>query len=100
MQVKFTNAPAAKLGKAAATLLGGAGIAVSMKSSQRDAAVAYAKWLVSQEHQRGTYFREGGQPGSLAAWTDPSVDAAAGGFFSGTLKTLQASTCDLGLADL
>lgn len=91
VQLKFTNAPAAKLGKAAATLLGGAGIAVSMKSSQRDAAVAYAKWLVSQEHQRGTYFREGGQPGSLAAWTDPSVNVAAGEFFSGTLKTLQAS---------
>jgi multiple sugar transport system substrate-binding protein len=27
----------------------------------------------------------------LAAWTDPDVDRAAGGFFSGTLETLQAA---------
>ena len=54
-------------------------------------AVAYAKWLASIEHQRGTYFSEGGQPASLAAWTDPSNDAAAGGFFSGTLATLQSA---------
>ena len=54
-------------------------------------AIAYAKWLVSPEHQRGTYFREGGQPASLAAWTDSSVNAMADGFFSGTLQTLQTA---------
>jgi multiple sugar transport system substrate-binding protein len=37
------------------------------------------------------YFREGGQPASLAAWTDSSVDSEADGFFSGTLATLQTA---------
>jgi multiple sugar transport system substrate-binding protein len=72
-------------------MLGGTGVAVSKLSPHRSAATAYAKWLVSPGHQRGTYFRSGGQPASLAAWTDPSVDTMADGFFSGTLPTLQSA---------
>lgn len=46
---------------------------------------------MSAEHQRDAYFREGGQPASLTAWTDAVLDAMAGGFFSGTLQTLQTA---------
>jgi multiple sugar transport system substrate-binding protein len=91
VQLKFANAPAAGRQGCAGTMLGGTGIAVSKKSRHPEKAIAYAKWLVSQEHQRGTYFREGGQPASLSAWTDPIIDAEAGGFFSGTLRTLQTA---------
>jgi multiple sugar transport system substrate-binding protein len=91
VRLKFIDAPATGRSGCAHTMLGGTGVAVSRKSAHQEKAVAYAKWLVSQEHQRGTYFCEGGQPASLSAWTDPAVDAAASGFFSGTLKTLQAS---------
>ena len=87
----FANAPAAGNRGCAGTQLGGTGIAVSKKSPNREAAVSYAKWLASQEHQRGTYFRYGGQPASLAAWTDPQIDFEAGGFFSGTLETLRTA---------
>jgi multiple sugar transport system substrate-binding protein len=90
-RLQFADAPTAGAGGISATMLGGTGVAVSAKSSHPVEAVAYAKWLASPEHQRGTYFREGGQPASLAAWTDPDVDRAAGGFFSGTLETLQAA---------
>ena len=72
-------------------MLGGTGIAVSQLTRHAAEAIAYAKWLASAEHQRGTYFREGGQPASLTAWTDSSLDAIAGGFFSGTLQTLQTA---------
>ena len=34
---------------------------------------------------------QGGQPASLAAWTDPQIDFEAGGFFSGTLETLRTA---------
>ena len=91
VQLKFANAPAAGRQGCAGTMLGGTGIAISKKSRHPEKAIAYAKWLVSQEHQRGTYFREGGQPASLSAWTDPMIDAEAGGFFSGTLQTLQTA---------
>jgi multiple sugar transport system substrate-binding protein len=89
--LRFADGPAAGDRGCAGTQLGGTGIAVSKKSPNREAAVSYAKWLASQEHQRGTYFREGGQPASLAAWTDPQIDFEAGSFFSGTLETLRTA---------
>lgn len=88
-RLQFANAPAAGQRGCAGTTLGGTGVAVSVQGRHQPEAIEYAKWLASPAHQRGTYFRKGGQPSSLAAWTDPSVDAASGGFFSGTLQTLQ-----------
>jgi multiple sugar transport system substrate-binding protein len=90
-RLKFTNAPAAGQHGSAGTMLGGTGVAISKASAHQPEAISYAKWLVNPEHQRGTYFREGGQPASLAAWNDPSVDAMANDFFSGTLQTLQTA---------
>lgn len=90
-RLRFTNAPGADQRGCAGTMLGGTGVAVSKQSNHQPEAIDYAKWLASPEHQRGTYFRKGGQPASLAAWTDRSVDAAADGFFSGTLQTLQTA---------
>jgi len=91
VRLKFTNAPAAGQRGCAGTMLGGTGIAISKLCAHLSEATAYAKWLVSPEHQRGIYFREGGQPASLAAWTDSSINAMADGFFSGTLQTLQTA---------
>ena len=89
--LKFADAPAAGNIGCSGTMIGGTGIAVTVSCAHRSAAVAYAKWLVSIEHQSGSYFREGGQPASLAAWTDPAIDAEANGFFSGTLDTLESA---------
>lgn len=89
--LQFVDAPATDDRGCAGTQLGGTGIAVSKQSPHRDAAVSYAKWVAGQEHQRGAYFREGGQPASLSAWTDPKIDSEAGGFFSGTLETLRTA---------
>lgn len=90
-RLRFADAPAAGQCGCAGTMLGGTGVAVSKLSAYQSEAIAYAEWLVNPEHQRGTYFREGGQPASLAAWTDSSVNAAADGFFSGTLQTLRTA---------
>jgi multiple sugar transport system substrate-binding protein len=91
VRLTFTNAPAAGQFGCAGTMLGGTGVAVSRLTPHATEAIAYAKWLVSAEHQRDAYFREGGQPASLTAWTDALLDAMAGGFFSGTLQTLQTA---------
>ncbi|MGA8622261.1 MAG: extracellular solute-binding protein [Candidatus Sulfotelmatobacter sp.] len=91
VRLKFSNAPAAGKRGSAGTMMGGTGVAISKFSPHPLEAIAYAKWLVTPEHQRGTYFRGGGQPASLAAWTDSSVNAMADGFFSGTLQTLQTA---------
>jgi multiple sugar transport system substrate-binding protein len=89
--LKFVDAPAAGPRGCAGTMLGGTGVAISRKSTQQQKAIEYAKWLVSRQHQCGTYFREGGQPASLTAWTDSIIDSAASGFFSGTLQTLRTA---------
>ena len=91
VRLQFTNAPAAGAIGCAGTQLGGTGVAVSKQSPHREEAVAYAKWLASPQHQRGTYVKDGGQPASLAAWLDPEVNAAACAFFSDTLETLRKS---------
>jgi len=91
VRLKFTNAPGAAQRGCAGTMLGGTGVAISKLSAHPSEAIAYAKWLVSPEHQRGDYFRQGGQPASLGAWLDKSVNAASGDFFSGTLLTLQTA---------
>ena len=89
--LKFADTPAAGKIGCAGTMLGGTGVAVTKSCKHRNDALTYAKWLASADHQRGTYFSEGGQPASLAAWTDPANDAEANEFFSGTLATLQSA---------
>jgi multiple sugar transport system substrate-binding protein len=89
--LKFGNTPAVSSLGSSGTMLGGTGIAVSSQTAHPAQAIAYAKWLASQEHQRGTYFTQGGQPASLSAWRDSGVNAASGDFFSGTLQTLKGA---------
>ncbi|MCP4384530.1 MAG: extracellular solute-binding protein [Hyphomicrobiales bacterium] len=87
-RLAFTDIPASP---PVGSLLGGAGIGVSAFSDHRDEAAAYALHLCGQAFQRGVYVREGGQPGSLAAWADPDVNQLTRGFFADTLATLQGS---------
>ena len=68
--------------------LGGAGLAVSSKTTQPEAAADYARFTAEPATQRGIYFEAGGQPGHRAAWTDESVNAASNDFFKDTLATL------------
>jgi multiple sugar transport system substrate-binding protein len=91
VRLKFVDAPATGGLGCAGTQLGGTGVAISKPSVHRSEAVAYAKWLASPEHQRNGYFADGGQPASLAAWTDPLINAATESFFAGTLETLRTA---------
>jgi multiple sugar transport system substrate-binding protein len=73
------------------SLLGGAGLAVSSAAADPAAAARFVAWVAAPEQQRDIVFAAGGQPGSRAVWTDPAADAAAGGFFSGTIATMEAA---------
>jgi multiple sugar transport system substrate-binding protein len=72
-------------------ILGGAGLAVSATSQAVGEAVRYAAYVADPQVQRTVYVQGGGQPGHRSAWTDEALNAAAGGFFSGTLATLDAA---------
>ena len=78
-------------GGVAGSCLGGAGIAVSAFSVNREAAVAHAFWLASADVQRGVYYASGGQPASLAAWDDDDLDRDSLGFFRNTRRTLDGA---------
>lgn len=75
----------------AGALLGGAGLGVSAQSRHRQAAVDYALFLCSSDYQRGDYVTEGGQPGSLSAWKDETVNGLSRDFFKSTFRTVQSS---------
>lgn len=75
----------------AGALLGGAGIGVSAQTKHRQEAVDYALFLCSPDYQRGEYVTSGGQPGSLAAWMDATVNSRSRDFFKSTLRTIQSS---------
>ncbi|MGR3802497.1 extracellular solute-binding protein [Marinibacterium profundimaris] len=71
--------------------LGGTGIAVSAFCEAPEAAVAFARHIAGPEAQAGLYVSAGGQAGHRAGWTDRAADDAAGGFYSGTLATLDGA---------
>ena len=87
---RFTDLPSAGEGPVGA-VLGGAGLAVSSASRHPAEAAAFAAWASGAEAQRTLVAAAGGQPGSRSAWLDADLDARAGGFFSGTLATIEAS---------
>ncbi len=71
--------------------LGGTGIAVSARSSNREAAVNLAFDLASADVQRGIYAGNGGQPAHRDAWTDGPVNIRSHSFYRNTIATLDAS---------
>jgi multiple sugar transport system substrate-binding protein len=71
--------------------LGGAGLAISRRATDREIAARYAAFVASSEVQKGIYYSAGGQPGHRAAWTDSEVNRQSGGFFKKTLSTLDAA---------
>lgn len=72
-------------------LLGGAGMAMSRHCAAPEEAAAFMAWLHSAGVQAGTYAMHGGQPGNVAAWRSPAVNAESRDFFSDTLPTLEAA---------
>ncbi len=71
--------------------LGGTGIAVSAFSANLEQAKAYATYVASAAIQAGLYPVAGGQPGHIAGWDSPSVNAAVHDFYRRTRATLDAS---------
>ena len=90
-EVRFADAPSVTPGGRRGSTIGGTGLAVSSHAEVTPELVAHIAWLMSPEAQRRFIPQHDGQPSARAAWTDPEVDAAASGFYSGTLATLQQS---------
>jgi len=85
---RFLDVPSAGSGPIG-SILGGAGLAVASTSVHPQEAAAFAAFASGAEAARTLVGPAGGQPGSRAAWHDPELDGAAGGFFSGTSATIE-----------
>lgn len=87
-KVTFGAAPEVRAGIVAHTILGGAGIGISARAKDPQAAFDYAMWLCAPSYQSGAYVTSGGQPGSRAAWTSDACNAITGDFFKNTLPVM------------
>ena len=87
--VRFCPVPSAGLGPCGG-VIGGAGLSVSSRCRELDAARAYAEYVASPEVQRTLYVEAGGQPGHRAAWIDPHANELSSGYFADTLPGLDA----------
>jgi multiple sugar transport system substrate-binding protein len=87
--VRFRPVPSAGLGPRGG-VIGGAGLAVSGRCRDLDAARAYAEYVASAEVQRTLYVDAGGQPGHRSAWTDAHANELSGSYFADTLPGLDA----------
>jgi multiple sugar transport system substrate-binding protein len=87
--VRFAPVPSAGLGPRGG-VIGGAGLAVSARCEELDAARAYAQYVASPEVQRTLYVESAGQPGHRCAWLDPHANELATSYFADTLPGLDA----------
>ena len=76
-------------GRASGSQLGGAGIAVSSASKNREAAAKSATLLALPKVQTTTYGPNSGQPGNLTAWKSHHLNQISNNFFGNTLRTLE-----------
>jgi len=86
--LRFGNAPTGPSGRRG-SVLGGVGLALSARSSDRDSAAALARHIGSAAIQAGLYVDAGGQPGHGAAWRSDRANARVGDFFGRTLETME-----------
>jgi multiple sugar transport system substrate-binding protein len=89
--VRFGDAPAGERGGRRGSTIGGTGIALSTRCEPAPLLLTHIRWLMNRATQRTFIPEHEGQPSARSAWTDASVDAAAGGFYSGTLATIEQS---------
>lgn len=88
-RLRWADAPEGPAG--IGSVLGGAGLAVSARTESAAGARAFAAFCASAAVQEHIVPQEGGQPSAAGAWDDPAVDAAAGGFYSGTRRSIAAA---------
>lgn len=89
--LRFADAPAESPAGSPVSVLGGAGLGVPAGAPHPREAAAFTLWLAHSATQRYVIGPNGGQPASRDAWSDPRLDALAGGFFSSTIRTMEAS---------
>jgi multiple sugar transport system substrate-binding protein len=87
--VRFRPIPSAGLGPRGG-VIGGAGLGISARCANVEAARDYAMYVASPEIQRSLYVESGGQPGHRTAWVDSGANELSCSYFEDTLPGLEA----------
>lgn len=83
----FRDLPGLRDASPRGSTIGGAGVGVSARTAEREAALDYVRFLMRSETQRA-FAAHHGQPARTDCWTDPVIDARFGGCFSATRATM------------
>jgi multiple sugar transport system substrate-binding protein len=86
--LRFADLPGLAAPTPRGSAIGGAGIGVSARTAQPEAALAYVRFLMRSGTQRA-FADHHGQPARRSAWDDPAIDARFGGCFSATRATME-----------
>ncbi|MBD7957730.1 extracellular solute-binding protein [Microbacterium sp. Sa4CUA7] len=86
----FDDAPAGPDGHRGSTI-GGTGFALSARREMGDDLLTHLRGLLEPDAQRSFIPQHAGQPSRRDAWTDPTVNAAAGNFYRRTLATIESA---------
>jgi multiple sugar transport system substrate-binding protein len=87
--VRFRPIPSAGLGPRGG-VIGGAGLGISARCANAEAARDYAMYVASPEIQQTLYVESGGQPGHRTAWVDSGANELSCSYFADTLPGLEA----------
>lgn len=88
--LRFFDLPGLERATPAGSTIGGTGIGVSAKTSDRDAALAYVRFLAEPETQRA-FAMNHGQPARRDIWDAGDIDARFGNCYSATRATMEAA---------
>ena len=86
-RVTFAEAPSTS-GQPVGTLTGGVGLAVSSQSRSATIAADFVRFATDSSVQAKVMAPVGGQVGRRSVALDPEVDRRSGGFYSGTIQTM------------
>lgn len=86
----FADIPGVNGADCKGSVIGGAGLAISRRSANRDAALELAAFLLSRPVQKGMAFHQA-QPGRRSVWADKEVNDQYQNFFQSTLNTLEGA---------
>tara|TARA_R110002096_G_scaffold419345_1_gene623953 strand:+ start:8108 stop:9226 length:1119 start_codon:yes stop_codon:yes gene_type:complete len=69
-------------------ILGGAGIGISARTADAEAAIAFARWITSDAVQSGVYLDNNGQPANRRTWREQAENPDVSPFFKGGFRTI------------
>jgi multiple sugar transport system substrate-binding protein len=86
--LRFSNLPGLTGADPRGSTIGGAGLGISAKVKDREAAFAYARYLMDSATQK-TFASHHGQPAHADSWEDPTIAARFGGCYPDTRATME-----------